>query len=335
MPTAGEAYRAHTATALNRMCHNQEEVVRGVCYHSIAEVQKEEDMCPRFVWHRRWRLAEWKRERMWRVLQAVLPGEEHMLATNRTCGKGGSILMLDINFEGAAHGTVPWVIEEAMSLEVMRVCRKDMKEYQRAGLHHAEFHGGHRVVEWSVYKWMMRRARGHETCARWDRQMWSLRKEGVAQWGITRKTQRRGAGERAVQEKVLDRGEREKASPGILLCAPLGLKGARGKVQSTRGQWYYVHADVFRRDNIPLGTRQGDQCWRCTKEAGQVTWLVLRMTALAFWTATMHTTDVRGQWWGPVLRLPREVHEEVEAQGDMEVRSEEEEEGKRTGVQIG
>ena len=28
MPTAGEAYRAHTARALNRLCHNQEEVVR-------------------------------------------------------------------------------------------------------------------------------------------------------------------------------------------------------------------------------------------------------------------------------------------------------------------
>ena len=31
MPTAGKAYRAHTARALNRMCHNQEEFVRRVC----------------------------------------------------------------------------------------------------------------------------------------------------------------------------------------------------------------------------------------------------------------------------------------------------------------
>ena len=30
MPTAGEAYRAHTARTLSRMCHNQEEVVRRV-----------------------------------------------------------------------------------------------------------------------------------------------------------------------------------------------------------------------------------------------------------------------------------------------------------------
>ena len=49
MPTAGEAYRAHTARTLSRMCHNQ--VVRQVCYHAIAEVQKEENMCPRYVWH--------------------------------------------------------------------------------------------------------------------------------------------------------------------------------------------------------------------------------------------------------------------------------------------
>ena len=42
MPTAGEAYRAHTARMLSRMCDNQEEVVLRVCYHAIAEVRKEE-----------------------------------------------------------------------------------------------------------------------------------------------------------------------------------------------------------------------------------------------------------------------------------------------------
>ena len=41
MPTAGEAYRADTARTLSRMCHNQKEVVRRVCYHAVAEVQKE------------------------------------------------------------------------------------------------------------------------------------------------------------------------------------------------------------------------------------------------------------------------------------------------------
>ena len=84
MPTAGEAYRAHSARTLSRMCHNQEEVVRRVCYHAVAEVQKEENMCPRYVWHRRRRLAAGRKEHMWHALQAVLPGEEHMLATNRT-----------------------------------------------------------------------------------------------------------------------------------------------------------------------------------------------------------------------------------------------------------
>ena len=73
------------------------------------------------------------------------------------------------------------------------------------------------------------------------------------------KKPRRGRGAGAVQEKVLDRGERDKARPGILLCAPLGLKGPRGKVQSTSGQWYDVHADIFRRDSIPVVTGQGDQ----------------------------------------------------------------------------
>ena len=122
------------------------------------------------------------------------------------------------------------------------------------------------------------------------------------------------------------------AAHGILLCAPLGLKGPRGKVQSAAGQWYDVHADMFRNNNIPEGAGQGDQCWRCTKEAGQIPWPVLRMRAWAFPNATMRTTDARGQWWGPVLRLPKEVREEEEAQGDVEVWWEEEKEGKRTGV---
>ena len=116
MPTAGEVYRARTATILNRMCHNQEEVVRRVCYHAVAEVQKEENICRHFVWHRRWRSGAGKRERMWRVLQAVLPGEEHMLATNRTCVRRGPVLVLDTNFGGAAHRTVRWVMKEGVIL---------------------------------------------------------------------------------------------------------------------------------------------------------------------------------------------------------------------------
>ena len=150
-----------------------------------------------------------------------------------------------------------------------------------------------------------------------------------------RKKPRRRRGAEAVQEKVLDRGERDKARPGILFCAPLGLKGLRGKVQSTSGQCYDVNADMFWRGNIPVGEGQGDQCWRCTKEAGEVPWPALRMTAWASPTATMRTTDARGQLWGPVLRLPREVQENEEAQESMAVCWVEEQEGKRAGVQIG
>ena len=129
MPTAGEAYRAHTARMLSRMCHNQEEVVRRVCYHAVAEVQKEENMCPRYVRHRRRRLAAGKKERMWRALQAVLPGEEHMLATNRTWGRQGPIMVLDTDFGGAAHRTVRWIRKEGVSMEVLHLRRKDMKEH--------------------------------------------------------------------------------------------------------------------------------------------------------------------------------------------------------------
>ena len=279
------------------MCHNQTEVVRRVCYHAVAEVQQEKNMCPRYVSHRRRRLAARRKERMWRALHAVLPGGEHMLATNRTCGRRGPILVLDTDFGGAAHGTIRWIRKEGVSLEVLHMRRKDMKEYKKAGLHNAEFYRDTRVVECSVYRWMMRRARGQEDRTRWGRRMRKMWNEWVALWGIQKRKRRCGRGEGAQQERVvLDRGERDKARLGILLCAPLGLKGPRAKVQSATRQWYDVHADMFRKDNIPAGAGQGDQCWRCTKVAGQVPWPVLRMTAWAFRKATMRTTDARGQW---------------------------------------
>ena len=133
MPTAGEVYRAHMARTLSRMCRNQEEVVRRVCYHAVAEVHKEENMCPRYLWHRRRQFAAGRKERMWRALQAVFPGEEHMLATNRTCGRRRRILVLDTDFGGAAHGTVRLVRKERVSMEVLHVRRKDMKECKKAG----------------------------------------------------------------------------------------------------------------------------------------------------------------------------------------------------------
>ena len=108
---------------------------------------------------------------MWRVLQAVLPGGEHMLATDRTCGRRRQVLVLDVDFGGAAHGTVRWVMKEEVSMEVLDVQRKDMKEYRKAGLHHAEFYRDSGIVEWGIYKWMMTRARGQEARARLDRWM--------------------------------------------------------------------------------------------------------------------------------------------------------------------
>ena len=204
-----------------------------MCYHAVTEVQKEENMCPRYVWHRRRWLAAGKKERMWHVLQAVLPGKAQVLTTNRTRGRRGPVLGLDVDFRGAAHGTVRWVRKEGVSLEVLHKRRRDMKEYRKAGLPHAEFYRNSRVVECGVYKSMMWRARGQEDRARWDRRMRKMWSELVAQSGIMRKKTRRGRAAEAIQKKVvLDRGQRDKARPGILLCAPLGFKGPRGKVQS-------------------------------------------------------------------------------------------------------
>ena len=207
----------------------------------------------------------------------------------------GEVRRLIRGYEGILTEVLSCVMRSPM--EVLQVRRKDTKEYKKAGMHHAEFYRNARMVQWGVYKWMMRRARGREDRARWGRRMPKMWKEWGALWGHQRRKPRRGRAAEAQQERVvLDRGERDKARPGILVCAPLGLKGPRGKVQSATGQWYDVHADMFTRDNILEGAGQADKCWRCTKEAGQVPWAVLRMMAWAFPNATMRTTDARGQW---------------------------------------
>ena len=151
-------------------------------------------MCRRFVWSRRWRLTAGKREHMWRILQAVLPGEEHLLATNRGCGRCGPLLVLDTDFGGATHGTVRWVRKEGLSVEVVHVRRKDMKVYQRAGLHHAEFYRDQGVVEWGVYKSMLRRARRQGARGKWERQARQMWKELAARLGIAKKERRRRGG---------------------------------------------------------------------------------------------------------------------------------------------
>ena len=155
---------------------------------------------------------------MWRVLQAVLPGDKHMLATNRGCGRRGPILVLDADLGRVAHGTVRWVRKEGLSMEVRHVRRKDMKEYKKAGLHYAEFYRDARMVEGGVYKWMMRRARGQEDHARWGRRMPKMWKEWRALWGHQRRKPGRGRGAEAQHEGVvLDRGEMDNARPGILV----------------------------------------------------------------------------------------------------------------------
>ena len=209
-----------------------------------------------------------------------------------------------------------------------------MKEYQKAGLHQAEFYRDQGVVEWGVYKWVMRRARGEETRARWDRRMRKMLKEWMAQWEIRMKKPRRWRGAEQYTRRCWT-GEKETRSGRAYCCVHRWGSGARGGRYKVRAGSGTMSTQIFWRDPIQSRVGQGYQCSRCTKEAGQVPWPVLRMTAWAFMTATMRTTDARGHWWGPVLRLPRDVQGEEEAQGGMEVSWEEEQEGKRRGVQIG
>ena len=82
-------------------------------------------------------------------------------------------------------------------MEVLHVRRKDMKEYKKAGLHHAKFYRDATMVEWGVYKWMMRRAQGQEDRTRCGRRMRKMWKEWGALWGHQRRKRRRGRGAEA------------------------------------------------------------------------------------------------------------------------------------------
>ena len=218
---------------------------------------------PTFVWHLGWQLTAGKRERMWRVLQAVLAGEEHTLATTRKCGRRGPILVLDTDFEGAAHGTVRRVMKEGVSLEVMHVRRKDMKEYRRAGLHQAEFYREKGGVEWGVYNWLMPRVRGHETRTRWDRQTPQMGKEWVAQWRITKKAKRRRGGERVGQKRRCWTGEQEKRQSRSYCCVlhwDSKAHGGRYKVRADSDRMYMriCSGETTSRGGQWRGTSAGD-----------------------------------------------------------------------------
>ena len=63
---------------------------------------------------------------MWRVLQALLRGEEQMLGTSGRCSRRGPILVLATAFGGATHGTVRWVVKEGLTMEVMHVRSRKM-----------------------------------------------------------------------------------------------------------------------------------------------------------------------------------------------------------------
>ena len=63
--------------------------------------------------------------------------------------------------------------------------------------------------------------------------MWN---EWVALWGIQQRKPRGGRGEGAQQERVvLDRGERDEARPGILLCALSDSKDRGGRYRVRLG----------------------------------------------------------------------------------------------------
>ena len=139
-------------------------------------------------------------------------------------------------------------------MEVLHVRREDMKEYKKAGLHHAELYRDSKKVEWRVYKGMVRRARGQEDRARWDRRMRKMWNEWVALCGKERRKPRRRRGAMLQQERVvLDRGERDKGQTGHTVVCAAGTQSAEGK-----GAECDRAVDMFRRDNIAEGTGQAD-----------------------------------------------------------------------------
>ena len=115
-------------------------------------------------------------------------------------------------------------------MEVLQVRRRDMKEYKMAGLHHAQFHRDTRVVEWGVYRWMMRRARGQEDRTRWSRRMRKMWNEWVALWGIQQRKPRCGRGEGSQhRESGAGQGGEGQGQTGHTVVCAAGTQRAGGE----------------------------------------------------------------------------------------------------------
>ena len=109
---------------------------------------------------------------------------------------------------------------------------------------------------------------------------------------------------------------------------------AKKRVRAARRAVEEEHERIYQKVGAGRG-RTGGQVLQTQQGGGAGPVASPADDGMGFPTATMRATDARGQWWGMPLRLPKEVQECEEAQGEMEVWWGEEEEGKRAGVQLG
>ena len=105
------------------------------------------------------------------------------------------------------------------------------------------------------------------------RQVGKANAEAVERIGGTmgdqeKETKTRGSGRGSAGEGA-GQGRRRQGQSGHTVVCDAGTQGAEGEGTKYERQWYNVHADMFRRDNILVGAGHRDQCWRCTKTGGR------------------------------------------------------------------
>ena len=262
-------------------------------------MQKEENMCPEWVWRRKWRLGS-RGERMWGTLQAVLPGGEHMLAVNRRCRQKGPLVVQETDLGGGTAGQLRTVELEGESVWVLHVRRQHLRMLARARIHHATFIRRGKVVPKREFRVIMNRGKGGGDRGRWNRKV-------DAMWGWW--SRRRWRNWTDTEDK---RGDEQPTAPltplrrarhADLLCVPLRLKGPRGQIHVAGEGWWQVQEHKFRGDNISKdGKGVRKECWKCDEAGAGVPWPVLELVKMAMPQSTLRAPEEVRAWWRPVLR---------------------------------
>ena len=131
-------YRAHTATRLHRLLHNDEQDVREVFTLTLREAQYHCNTCPQYILHERG-LPTMVGTCIWNQLQLLLPHHQHVIQTNHRCRETGPVAILHTDLGGGLTGSTTTLDLVGTTVHLVRVTPNQMRALQRVGTYHVAF----------------------------------------------------------------------------------------------------------------------------------------------------------------------------------------------------